>query len=214
MSHQAPTVTQSLSGKLRILDHKYLRTVEPWLPVAVWGLLHFHLLLHKRVSTEIMEETKKKRTDLDAVGFNSHGSQKIGINPALANWIIGTTRGVDVRNSVFSCTKLTTTKCTKFFFSPEFVQLLLWHQSLNLLRYPERSSASGLPRNRKPTCCPSKGSTAWHETIKPWWDGLASNSGRTLTCFQLSLLHWGRNGNHKHSPVLTVGALKESQELV
>jgi hypothetical protein len=38
MSHQAPTVTQSLSGKLRILDHKYLRTVEPWLPVAVWGL--------------------------------------------------------------------------------------------------------------------------------------------------------------------------------
>jgi hypothetical protein len=38
MSHQAPTVTQSLSRKLRILDHKYLRTVEPWLPVAVWGL--------------------------------------------------------------------------------------------------------------------------------------------------------------------------------
>jgi hypothetical protein len=38
MSHQAPTVTQSLSGKLRILDHKYLRMVEPWLPIAVWGL--------------------------------------------------------------------------------------------------------------------------------------------------------------------------------
>jgi hypothetical protein len=38
MSHQVPTVTQSLSGKLRTLDHKYLRTVEPWLPVAVWGL--------------------------------------------------------------------------------------------------------------------------------------------------------------------------------
>jgi hypothetical protein len=38
MSHQVPAVTQSLSGKLRILDHKYLRTVEPWLPIAVWGL--------------------------------------------------------------------------------------------------------------------------------------------------------------------------------
>jgi hypothetical protein len=68
MSHQAPTVTQSLSGKLRILDHKYLRTVEPWLPVAVWGLSllrtrhNMHAITtqqHRPTTKRLLQDTKR-----------------------------------------------------------------------------------------------------------------------------------------------------------
>jgi hypothetical protein len=62
MSHQAPAVTQSLSGKLRILDHKYLRTVEPWLPIAVWGLTLEGTLTATLLARQV--ERRGKRCDL------------------------------------------------------------------------------------------------------------------------------------------------------
>jgi hypothetical protein len=64
MSHQAPTVTQSLSGKLRILNHKYLRTVEPWLPVAVWGLIRLELRAQgKRCKVGLREGAEERSSE-------------------------------------------------------------------------------------------------------------------------------------------------------